>query len=143
MKSALIVLVLADALTGTWTLNRGRTHYGGGADARQRETMTCESERQRVHCTINSQRADGRWLLGNFVAAYDGRPHSVTGIPDVDSVSLRTIDNQSVDATFNLNSKAVFAYRAVQSDDGRSLTFVAVDPQSRKILNSVVVYDRK
>jgi hypothetical protein len=35
----------------------------------------------------------------------------------------------------------VFAYRAVRSDDGRSLTIVSVDPISRAVLNSVVVYD--
>ncbi|HYS53952.1 MAG TPA: hypothetical protein VER58_09360 [Thermoanaerobaculia bacterium] len=143
MKSALIVMVLADALTGTWILNRGRTHYGGGADVRQRETMTCESERHHVRCTINSKRSDGRTLVGRFAAGYDGKPGVATGIPDVDSVSLRGVDDHLADATFNFKGKPVFGYRMIKTDDEHSLIIVAVDPMTRKVLNSVVVYDRK
>jgi hypothetical protein len=36
----------------------------------------------------------------------------------------------------------VFAYRAYQSADGRSLMIVSIESRSGKALNSLVVYDR-
>jgi hypothetical protein len=64
-------------------------------------------------------------------------------MPDADQVSLRRVDDFVADATFTYKGKPVFGYRAIRSDDSRSLTIVAVDPVSRVILNSVIVYDRQ
>ncbi len=133
----------ADPLAGRWVLNRGKSHYGPGADPRKQETFNWETVGQGVKCTIRSVRTSGKTLLGGFVAAYDGRAYPATGIPDVDQVRLRRVDDFVADATFSYRGKLVFGYRAVRSDDGRSLTIVSVDPASSTILNSVVVYDRR
>lgn len=133
----------ADPLSGKWVLNVGRTHYGGGAVPRKEETFTCEADKQLLRCTIKSTRVDGKQLLGIFAAAYDGKPYAVTGIPDVDSVRLQRVDDHVADATFTGNGRPVLAYRAVKSDDGRSLAIVSVDPISHSVLNSVVIYDRR
>ena len=133
----------ADPLTGKWTLNVGRTHYGGGAEPRKQETFACEAEKQLLRCTITSRRLDGKRVVGTFAAAFDGKAYAVRGIPDVDGVSLREIDDHVADATFTHNGRPVFGYRAIKSDDGRSLIIVSVDPTSRAVLNSTVVYDRQ
>jgi hypothetical protein len=133
----------ADPLAGRWVLNSGRTHYGGGAEARKRETFTCEAAGQLVRCTIRSERVSGKRFVGTFSAAYDGRSYATAGIPDVDRVALRRVDDRVADATFSYKGRPVFGYRAIQSDDGRSLTIVSVDPTTRTVLNSVVVYDRR
>lgn len=133
----------ADPLTGKWILNVGRTHYGGGAEPRKQETFACEAEKQLLRCTIKSQMLDGRRVQGTFTAAFDGQAYAAAGIPDVDRVSLRKIDDHVADATFTYKGRPVFGYRAIKSDDGRSLTIVSVDPTSRAVLNSTVVYDRQ
>lgn len=46
-------------------------------------------------------------------------------------------------AIFFLRGRPVFAYRAVRSEDGRSLTSVSVDPETKRVLTSVIVYDRQ
>lgn len=94
-------------------------------------------------CTIESVRTDGRKLVGTFSAPYDGKPHPATGIPDVDQVSLKKLDEFVADGTFAYQGKPVFGYRAIRSQDGRSLTIVSVDPATRIVGSSVVVYDRK
>lgn len=81
--------------------------------------------------------------MGSFVAAFDGKVYPAAGIPDVDEVSLRSIDESVADATFSYRSKPVLGYRAIKSSDGRSLTFVSVDPVTRTALNSLVVYERQ
>ncbi|MES1244281.1 MAG: hypothetical protein ABUT39_21930 [Acidobacteriota bacterium] len=150
MKHAMLCIVLvmlvrvasADPLSGKWALNLSRTHYGGGAEPRKKEVFTCELQKEILRCTITSDMLDGKQIAGTFAAAYDGKPYATAGIPDVDRVSLRRIDAHVADATFYYKGRPVFGYRAIQSDDGRSLTIVAVDPMARTVLNSVVVYDR-
>jgi hypothetical protein len=133
----------ADPLVGRWELNLARTHYGGGAEPRTRESFVCAVSGTGVKCTIRSVRADGRTLLGRFTAAYGGPPGPTQGIPDVDHVRLTRVSASIVDATFTSQGRPVFAYRAVRSANGRSLTIISVDPVSRAVLNSVVVYDQR
>jgi hypothetical protein len=136
-------VALADPLAGKWVLNVGRTHYGGGAEPRKQESFTCEPAKQLIKCTVLSDRRDGKRVVLTFAAAYDGKQYPTTGIPDVDRVSLQRVDDYIADATFTHKGRPVFGYRAIRSDDGRSLTIVSVDPSTRTILNSVVVYDRR
>lgn len=132
-----------DPLVGKWALNVARSHYGGGTEVRREETFTCEMDREIIKCTIESVRVDGRKLVGTFSAAYDGKPHPAAGIPDVDQVTLQRLNDFIVDATFSFKGKPVFGYRAIRSDDRRSLTVVSVEPTTRVVRSSVVVYDRK
>lgn len=149
MISLCFLLVLAvipasdDPLGGKWVLNPARSHYGGGAEVRREETFTCRMDREILRCTIESVRVDGRKLVGTFAAAYDGKPYPAAGIPDVDQVTLQRLDGFVADATFSLRGKPVFGYRAIRSDDGRSLAVVSVEPTTRVVRNSVIVYDRK
>jgi hypothetical protein len=86
---------------------------------------------------------DGKRSAGAFVAVYDGKPYAATGIPGIDRVVLRKVDDFVADASFTFQGKPVFGYRAVKSDDGNSLTVISVDPVTRKPIESVVVYDRQ
>ena len=133
----------ADPLAGRWTLNLERSHYGGGAEPRRQETLICQLDRDVLKCTIESVRASGRKLVGTFTAPYDGKRHPAAGIPDVDEVTLQKLDEFIADATFSYKGKPVFGYRAIRSADGRSLTIVSVEPTTRVVQSSVVVYDRK
>jgi hypothetical protein len=133
---------VADPLIGRWALNLSRTHYGPGVALRTQETFTCGPIDRGVRCTIRSVRESGETLTGRFAAAYDGRYYRATGIPGVDHVSLRKIDAFIADATFTSGGQPVFGYRAIRSSDGRHLTIVSVDPVTRVVLNSVVVYDQ-
>ncbi|HTV00729.1 MAG TPA: hypothetical protein VMF13_09340 [Luteitalea sp.] len=92
---------------------------------------------------MRSVRTDGRSFTATFRAAYDGKPHRVTGLPDVDAVALRAPSESIVDATFTLRGRPVFGYRAVRSSDDRALTIISVAPETRRVLTSVVVYDRQ
>jgi hypothetical protein len=130
-------------LEGRWVLDVGRSHYGGGAEPRRSETMTCRAHGDGVNCTIESVRQDGRKIVGRFDAPYDGTPRPATGIPDIDQVALRRLDAHIADATFSFHGRPVFGYRAVRSKDGRTLTVIAVDPTTRVVHESVVVYVRK
>ena len=131
----------ANALLGRWKLNVSKTHHGGGAEPRTRETFDCERVKSAISCTTRSVRADGRTVIGIFSAPDNGTPASVQGIADVDEVRLSSVDAFIVDATFSHRGKPVLAYRAVRSSERKSLTIIAVDPSTHAVLHSVVVYD--
>lgn len=133
----------ADPLVGRWELNVERTHYGGGASPRTRESFVCVRVRAGVQCTIDSVMADGRTVHGGFTATYDGSSGPTQGIPDVDHVQLVRVSDTIADATFAARGHPVFGYRAVEATNGRSLTIISVNPITRVVLNSVVVYDRQ
>lgn len=133
----------ADPLSGTWVLNAARTHYGEGAEPRLQETMECTTDNTLVKCVVTSIRADGRKLTARFAAAYDGRSYTSDGIPGIDHVSLTKVNDFVADATFTFKGKPVFAYRAIQSRNGRHLTVISVEPETRRVLTSVVAYDRR
>lgn len=130
-------------LVGSWQLNVGRTHYGPGVDRRRSEEMTCLDEKDQVRCVIRSVRADGHGITGQFTAPLDGSAAPVTGIPDVDEVQLRGAGSSLIDATFLSRGKPAFGYRALQSDDGRSLMILSVHPVTGASGTTVVVYDRR
>ena len=132
-----------DPLSGRWELNVARTHYGGRAEPRQSESFACVRTRVGVDCTIASVRASGSKVDGGFIAAYDGTPGPTRGIADVDQVQLIRVSESIADATFTFRGRPVFAYRAVRSANRQSLTIISVDPTSRAVLNSVVVYDQR
>ena len=131
------------ALVREWRLNPARTHYGPGVNRRRSERFSCSAEANQVRCVIRSVRADGQTLTGRFRAPVDGTSAPVTGIPDIDEVQLRHPSRGLIDATFLSRGKPAFGYRAFQSQDGRSLMMVTVDPVSRVTLSTVVVYDRR
>ena len=131
------------ALKGRWTLNVRRTRYGQSAEPRQRETFACDVVSSQVCCSIRSVRQDGREVVGRFTAPLDGSSAAVTGIAGIDHVQLRPSARGLLDATFSWQGKPAFAYRAFRSSDGRSLTIVSVDPLTRAVLTTAVVYDRQ
>jgi len=130
-------------LDGNWRLNLARTHYGRGVDRRRREVFTCGPRGERVHCIIRSVRADGRAVVGEFAATLDGAAAPVSGIAEVDEVRLSESSDSVLDGTFGWHGRPVFGYRALRSEDGRSLMIVSVDPITRVALTTVVVYDRR
>ena len=133
----------ADPLLGRWALEAERSYYGGGARRRKEETFECAGVAARRQCTVRSRFADGSSVEATFTASYDGTSHPVRGLPDVDEVRLRQVDDFVADATFSYRGRPAFGYRAVLSDNRRHLTFIAVDPVSRAVLQSVVVYRRQ
>jgi hypothetical protein len=61
----------------------------------------------------------------------------------MDEIRLVRVDASIADATFRNRGQSTFAYRAVRAANGRSLTIISVDPVTRAVLHSVVVYDAR
>jgi hypothetical protein len=131
------------SLSGTWELNTARTHYGSSADPRRRERFSCTVPDRGLTCRIEGERTDGRHVVGQFSVAASGVVGPVGGVPGVDSVRLRSVSPSITDATFYFQGSPAFGYRAYLANDEHTLTVVTVHPVSRRVLSTVVSYDRR
>jgi hypothetical protein len=70
--------------------------------------------------TVDSQ---GKAIHGEFAAKYDGKDYPIKGNPDADTVSVRRIDDKTVDYIYKKGGKEVLTERSVVSNNGKTSTF--------------------
>jgi len=128
-------------LVGSWRLNSDRTHYGPGVDVRRSEFLMCGAKGDVITCRIESIRHNGRRVFASFTARLGGPPAPVKGVDGIDQVILAR-SGANLDATFLSHGRGVYGYRAFGSRDGNCLVVVSVEPASRVVLTTVVVYER-
>jgi hypothetical protein len=79
----------------------------------------------------------------SYEAKFDGKDYPVTGDPDVDTVSLKRVNEREVKFTSKKAGKVVATIDAVVSKDGKSTTVNSVDYSKGKSQKSTAVYDKQ
>ncbi len=151
--SAIVVLIVAlswnlaaaaaDQHSGTWKMNPEKSKYSPGPAAKS-VNLTIEADES--HIKINAEGVDGN---GNpthvqYDAKFDGKDYPATGLPAGDSVSVKRIDADTIQATMKKGGKVMMTVSSVVSKDGktRTSTFKGKDAQGKDVHN-VVVYDKQ
>ncbi len=151
--SAIVVLVVAlswnlaaaaaDQHSGTWKMNPEKSKYSPGPAAKS-VNLTIEADEN--HIKINAEGVDGN---GNpthvqYDAKFDSKDYPATGLPAGDSVSVKRIDAETIQATMKKGGKVMMTVTSVVSKDGktRTSTFKGKDAQGKDVHN-VVVYDKQ
>jgi len=75
-----------------------------------------------VKFSWNTVDRQGKAIHGEFAAKYDGKDYPIKGNPDADTVSVRRIDDKTVDYLYKKGGKEVLSERAVVSRDGKTST---------------------
>ncbi len=132
----------ADAFTGTWKLNEGKSKLspGGGKNT----TVVYESTGDTVKVTIDGTDAKGAPTHSEWVGKFNGEDDKVTGNPGEDTRAVRKISPRILTFTVKKNGKIVETGRIVVSPDGKSRTVTShsTDSKGNKI-TSVAVYDKE
>jgi hypothetical protein len=151
--SAIVVLIVAlswnlaaaaaDQHSGTWKMNPEKSKYSPGPAAKS-VNLTIEADES--HIKINAEGVDGN---GNpthvqYDAKFDGKDYPATGLPAGDSVSVKRINADTIQATMKKGGKVMMTVSSVVSKDGktRTSTFKGKDAQGKDVHN-VVVYDKQ
>ncbi len=151
--SAIVVLIVAlswnlaaaasDQHSGTWKMNPEKSKYSPGPAAKS-VNLTIEADES--HIKINAEGVDGN---GNpthvqYDAKFDGKDYPATGLPAGDSVSVKRINADTIQATMKKGGKVMMTVTSVVSKDGktRTSTFKGKDAQGKDV-NNVVVYDKQ
>ena len=151
--SAIVVLIVAlswnlaaaaaDQHSGTWKMNPEKSKYSPGPAAKS-VNLTIEADES--HIKINAEGVDGN---GNpthvqYDAKFDGKDYPATGLPAGDSVSVKRINADTIQATMKKGGKVMMTVSSVVSKDGKTRTsaFKGKDAQGKDVHN-VVVYDKQ
>jgi hypothetical protein len=132
-----------DPVLGTWTLNVAKSTFSPGPGAKS-GTVTFAAAAKGIHVTADIVDAKGVTAHTDYTADYDGKDYPVTGVPGVDTVSLKRIDASSSERTDKMGGKVVQTWVRKVSADGKTLTVTqkgtAADGSA---VNNVLVMEKK
>jgi ribosomal protein S30 len=132
-----------DPVLGTWALNVAQSKYSLGP-APKSLTRTYTAAAKGYKFSSKGVDAEGKPTATEFTAAFDGKFHPVTGNPSVDSIMVKRIDANTVEATQTKAGKLVSQTTRVVSKDGKTLTSTAKGKNAAgKSYTNVEVYDKR
>jgi hypothetical protein len=136
-------LIAADPAFGSRTLNVAKSKFSPGPPP-QSAIVTFEESGNGVKRSGEAVNADRNKASFEYTAQYDGKDYPVTGNPNVDTVSLKRVNDRTVEATLNKDGNVVTNARRVVSADGKTLTptITGTNPQGQKVKN-VQVFEKQ
>jgi hypothetical protein len=109
-----------DPVVGNWKLNMAASHFSGTAPKDITRTYRNSPDGTMLDQTITA--ADGKESKMHTAVTMDGKDHAITGNPDADMVSGKSIDNNTSHFIMKRDGKEVGTVHRVLSKDGNTLT---------------------
>lgn len=131
----------ADPQLGTWKLNPGKSKFSPGPPPKSEILKWETAGNNAVKSTSEIVDAQGKTLKGGYTAGYDGKDAPWAGNPDADTISLKRVDPNTIEATWKKAGKVTNTSRRVVSPDGKTMTITqkGTDAQGRAVNNGIVL----
>jgi hypothetical protein len=138
-----MALSAADPAIGTWKLNLAISKYTPGPPP-ESATITYVETAGGIKRTGASVDAEGKTTSFEYTAKYDGKDYPVTGSDLYDTITMKEINDRTVEATLKKAGKVVSKALRVVSDDGKVIvvTISGTNANGRKMHN-FTVYDKQ
>ena len=133
-----------DPIIGTWRLNVAKSKYDPGP-APVSETRIYEAfGTNGIKSTQNRVEVGGNKVTVSYSAMYDGKDYAYMGSPDADTIALKKVDANTIEATLKKSGKVTLLTKAVTAADGktRTLTTSGTNARGQKV-NNVTVWERQ
>ena len=126
-------------MLGTWKLDPAKSTFSPGP-APKGQTAKLEAVDGGMKVVADRIESDGKPTHFEWTAKFDGKDYPVKGDPGRDAVSVRKIDNYTLEITNKKAGKVLSTIRAVYARDGKSRTetTTGTSPQGQKIKNVTV-----
>ncbi len=132
-----------DPMMGTWELNVAKSKFSPGP-APKSQTRTYEASGAGVKYTAKGVDAEGKPTLVQYTANFDGKDYPITGSPDSDSISLKKVDANTIEATQKKAGKVVLTSKRAVSKDGKTMTVTNKGTNAKgQAVDNVLVLDKK
>jgi len=133
----------ADPVVGTWVLNVAKSKFSPGP-APKSQTRTYAAAADGLDMTVTGTNADGSAVSQKSSYKYDGKDYTISGSADYDSLSLKRVDDLTVESVQKKGGKAVGKTTRTVSKDGKVLTLTSKGTgASGTTYDNVMVFDRK
>ena len=138
-----VATAAADEHSGTWKLNPARSKYSPGP-APKNLTETIQLDENSYKVEGDGTAGDGKPLLLEFDAKFDGKDYPIRGIPWADMQSARWVDAHTPQLIQKKGGQVMMTVTCKVSMDGktRTCTLKGKDEQGRNV-NNVVVFDKQ
>jgi hypothetical protein len=120
-SAAVVAASAADPVIGNWQLNVAKSKFTPGP-APKSDTRTYVASDQGITMTWKSVGSDGKEIVAKSTFKVDGKDYPITGIPNFDTLSLKQVDEHTVQSTQKLGGKVVGTTTRTVSKDGKVLT---------------------
>jgi hypothetical protein len=144
------VLLLAAAVNaaenfhGTWTLNVAKSKYDPGPAPKSQTTIlesVADGATKERGDRVNPDGSRTQW---EWTAKFDGKDYPVKGDPDRDMVSLKKIDDNTIEVTNKKDGKVTNTMKIVVAKDGKSRTNEASFTNAKGVkVHNIMFFDRK
>jgi hypothetical protein len=111
----------ADHQVGTWKLDVAKSKYSPGPPPKE-GTLKIEAQADGLKFTIDGINAEGKTIHIEFSPKYDGTDSPMTGNPNADTVSLKKINDHTIETVAKKDGKPTMTTRSVVSKDGKTRT---------------------
>jgi hypothetical protein len=133
----------ADNQAGTWKLNVAKSKYSPGP-APKEGTLTIESQADGLKFTIHGTDAEGKAIHMEFSPKYDGKDYPATGLPGADTISMKKIDDYTIETVSKKDGKRVMTTRSVVSKDGKTRTTTQTGKNAKgENVKNALIYDKQ
>jgi hypothetical protein len=133
----------ADNQAGTWKLNVAKSKYSPGP-APKEGTLTIESQGDGLKFTIHGTDAEGKTIHMEFSPKYDGKDYPATGLPGADTISMKKIDDYTIETVSKKDGKRVMTTRSAVSKDGQTRTTTQTGKNAKgENVKNALIYDKQ
>jgi hypothetical protein len=145
MSTFALVAVAADNTLGTWKYNTAKSKRAAGAPPYKSLTLTREGIDGGVRTTVHVESADGNTADGVSTAKYDGKPVSVKGTLQWDTIAEKQIDSNTVsEEAAKQGGKYRVTRRVSVSADGKTMSITTTGTGSDgKAFNQLSVFEKQ
>lgn len=126
---------------GTWKLNEAKSKIPAGAT--KNTTVVYEPAGDSVKVTIDGTTADGKPAHNEWTGKFDGKDYPVTGDPNVDTRSLKMVNERTLDLTAKKDGKVITHGKIEVSKDGKTRTVDLETTANGKKVKGKMWYDKQ
>ena len=138
-----VSVLAADNFTGTWKLNLQMSQYNPGPPPRSL-TSRVDVMGDTANFTFDGYDANGKAIEpAEITIKLDGKDYPIEGDPTRDTISMKKIDDYTIEETNKKAGKVTTIVRTVYAKDGKSrtATTTGTTPDGQKV-NNVAFFDR-
>jgi len=133
----------ADNQVGTWKLNVAKSKFSPGP-APKDGTLTIEAEPNGYKLTVHRTSAQGNPIHYEMSPKFDGKDYPMTGNPDAEMISMKKIDDYTVESTSKKGGKPAITTRSVVSKDGKTRTSAQTGRNAKgQNVKNTLVYEKQ
>ncbi len=142
-SAAVAAAPAADPVIGTWQINVAKSKFSPGP-APKADTRIYAATEQGTVMTWTSVGADGKEAVVKSTFKADGKDYPLTGAANFDSLSLKQVDDHTVQSTQKKGGKVIGTTTRTVSKDGKMLTLSSKGTSATGVAyDNVKVYDKK